>query len=105
MHSSEYKNVLRKGFIRVHCNFQASEANGPPVLRSPQLLEADQFGLLSEGPARHVDAVLADEALARAGDAAAAGILAVLSRVRVELLLELSIDFDFLSVLHVRLVL
>ena len=99
MHSQECKNVLRIGVIRVFLLVRMGEL-GSPVQRSPQLLEADKFSLLSESPTGHVDAVLADEALAGAGDAAAAGILAVLPRVGVQLLLELSVD-DGLCFVHV----
>ena len=88
MHSLECKNVLRIGVIRLLHLVRMGESN-PPEKRSTHFLEAHEFGLLSESPAGHVDAVLADEALARAGDAATAGILAVLPRVRVQLLLEL----------------
>jgi len=59
---------------------------------STQLLETDELSLLSEGSAGHVDAVLADEALAGTGDAAAARVLTVLSGVRVELLLHCLIN-------------
>ena len=57
-------------------------------LDSTKLLETDELSLFSKGSAGHVDAILANEALASACDSAATGVFTVLAGVRMELLLH-----------------